>query len=112
MKSALLSLGPEFSAWKEDSIYLRGATHTPAQHPQQAPLFLSPSTGPPYAYHCQQPPNQDKLVNLRETFEEESSYRPIQVLSCKKKNKRAERHSEGIAGRQEPGCCHGKKAEV
>lgn len=54
---------------------------------------------------------RDELVNLRESFEEESSYRAIQVLSCKK-IKELKGIQMGLAGRQEPGCCHGKKAEV
>lgn len=54
--------------------------------------------------------SEKEPVNLRESFEEESSYELIQVLSCKKKKKRVLKsiHME----LQEPGCWHGKKAAV
>ena len=54
---------------------------------------------------------RDEPVNLRESFEEDSSYRAIQVISCKKKVKQLKGIQRELQG-WKPGCCHGKQAEV
>lgn len=79
LKSALRSRGPEVSAWKE--LFTCKGLRTPLISTPSKHRYFCPSQDHPMLTIASSHQTRDEIVNLRKSFEEESSYRAIQMLS-------------------------------